>query len=371
MKVNHAYTLKSGVVLKNRLFFAPISTLGSNQNGEVSQSECDFFAKRTGAVGAIVVASAYVSMAGKAYANGLSVSNDVYLKSLEQLAKSIQKNDTKAILQIYHGGAMTHYFPQQARHFCVSQQSNLLFPDKTYTELTDDMIETILLDYEKAVKRAVMAGFDGVEIHAANSYLPNQFLMTSWNSREDKWGGSLANRLRFTQELLTRAQKVITANAKKPFALGLRLSLEDSMAETVEAKQVSLQESLLAIQLLNESDFDYIHVTSHAILQEVSFAGETFNLLKMLQVMSPTIPIIGCGNLLHGTEIEEALAETELVSACRPFVLLPDWAELILANQPIEIPPINFTGKTRQELAIPRNLWQGVKESASWYSYQI
>ncbi|MBP1040844.1 hypothetical protein I6N95_07490 [Vagococcus sp. BWB3-3] len=368
MTVNSTIVLPSGVVLKNRLLFAPISTLDSDITGRASQGELAFFAERTGGVGGIVVASAYVSLVGKAYEHGLSVSHKSHISHLSQLAKIIQKNGTKAFLQIYHGGAMTH-FVRQPQYFCVSQASANL-GNVAYTELGEKEIEQIVLDYEKGIERSILAGFDGVEIHASNSYLPQQFLMSSWNQRTDRWGGVLNNRLRFLTEIIQRGLKVIDRLAKKPFALGVRLSLEDNTSSVVSVRQQSFRESLLIIQALNDYPLDYIHVTSHDILQTVMVENHPYQVLRLLKVMSPKVPLIGCGNLLQPDDIESALENCQLVSACRPFVLLPKWADQIIQGQEVQLPVLNMSGSDRQLLRIPRRLWKSVKESTDWYLYR-
>lgn len=368
MRVNEPLILSSGVELKNRLFFAPISTLDSTLNGLVSTSELNFFARRTGDVAAIVVASAYVSSAGKAYEHGLGVSHDSQLSSLKQLAKTIQHSGTKAFLQLYHGGGMT-YFVKHPRYFCVSQESENLGSVR-YEELDEEGIEAVIQDYEQAIIRAIKAGFDGVEIHASNSYLPQQFLMPSWNQREDRWGGCLVNRLRFLSEIIERGKRVIENHATQPFALGVRLSLEDTMVIDKKERQQSFYDSLLIIQALNDYPLDYLHVTSQDILQRVMMESQSVDLLGILKVMSPNVPIIGCGNLLQSVDIEKALGQCQLVSACRPFVLQPEWAKLVIEEEPIELAETELTGKERQRLVIPRRLWKSVQESADWYHYR-
>ncbi|MGO3732690.1 MAG: hypothetical protein ACTJHC_05870 [Vagococcus sp.] len=370
MTVAESFKLPSGVTLKNRLVFAPISTLASETNGSVSKEDISFFSKRTGDVGAIVIASAYVSLQGKAYENGLSVSQDWLIPSLKKLVKTIQRDGTKAFLQIYHGGAMTHYYPGNQELTCVSQTSPCLLEGKTYEELTEANIEDIMVSYEKAVKRALKAGFDGVEIHAANSYLPNQFLMSSWNHRTDKFGQTLANRFTFLKDLITRCQVVIEKESDRPFALGIRMSLQDSMCMTDSDKEQSVKESIFYLHELDALGLDYIHVNSHDILGQVMIDGQSVEWLEALNVIIEQTPLIGCGNILHAQDVAQALVKSELVSACRPFIFEPEWASKILNDIPIELVDDSENKKLREELAIPRNLWRSVNHSKEWYLYK-
>ncbi len=371
MKVNEPIQLPSGVVLKNRLLFAPISTMEDAPDGKVTKDELSFFAQRTGDVGAIVIASAYINQEGKSYGNNLSVSHDHYIDSLKALPQIIQQNDTKVFLQLYHGGAMAEGQVEHFKPVCVSKNSRRLTEGKEYHELTESDIHRIISDYEVAVERGIKAGFDGIEIHCANSYLPNQFLMPSWNERRDQWGGELKNRLRFIETLIQKIKQVIYLKAEKPFVLGIRLSLEDAFLGSQEERDTSFKESLIVLKELDRMGLDYIHTTSSNALEIKEIDGQKIDLLKLLNQFAVTTPIIGCGNLLQAKDVEKALMNTELVSACRPFVFNPDWAKKIQQGQRVELPSTGIDWQLRQRLNIPRNLWKGIESSPDWYLYKF
>lgn len=371
MQVNETIQLVSGVTLKNRLIFAPISTMEDAPDGKVTKDELSFFAQRTGEVGAIVIASAYINQEGKSYGNNMSVSHDHYIESLKELPRVVQQQDTKVFLQLYHGGAMAEGQVEHFKPLCVSQTSSRLTEGKEYQELTDLGIEQIISDYKDATLRAIKAGFDGIEIHAANSYLPNQFLMPTWNLRKDKWGGSLENRLRFLDVLIDQIKEVIAINQKKPFALGVRISLEDAFLETQEERDASFKEALGILKILDDKDLDYLHITSSNALEKKEFNGQKIELLKLLKRFVEKTPLVGCGNLLQSKEVEEALEFSDLVSACRPFVFTPDWAKKIQQGELVELPSAELNWRLRQELNIPRNLWKGIQSSPDWYLYKF
>lgn len=368
MLVNQPLTLPSGVVLDNRLICAPISTLDSMPSGNVSELEYDFFKERAGDVGAIVVASAYVSYDGKAYEHGVGVSHDGHIASLTKLARVIHQNNTKAFLQIYHGGAMTQFLKGKETHVCVSPNSQQMQEDKEFIELTEEMIQDIFVQYEKAVVRAIKAGFDGVELHAANSYLPNQFLMKSWNRREDKYGGSIQGRLLFLEELITRCQAVINKEAKQPFALGVRLSTQDMFVTDKKIREEMLKETVYVFNRLNELHLDYIHLATSNALEVVEIDGHELSLLQLLKEAAPDTLLVGNGNLLEIDDINEALKMSDMVSACRPFVLLPNWASYLLKGQESTLPSgdeVDF----KETRYLTDNLWNSFLASKDWYLY--
>lgn len=370
MSIEESFELKCGLTLKNRVVFAPISTLSCHIGGEVSDQDSAFYQKRSNAVGAIVLASAYISQNGKAYEGGIGISHNRHITGLSKLAKIIQKQGSKAIIQLYHGGAMTTYNKGVRKSYCVSKKSERLDSTHFYEELTFETIETIYQAYEAAVVRAISAGFDGVEIHAASNYLPYQFLTPSWNCREDSYGGDLKGRLKFIVELIARLRTSIDEHASSPFALGIRISEVDSSLEGDEKWQ-SFQTTLLTIQELNDLPLDYIHMASSDCLEEIDIEGRMYAKLKLLTTLSPSVPLISCGGLLHREDVKEALSHTPLVSACRPFIFLPSWADSIISgNEAVKFVERPLTGSVRQELAIPRQLWRSVKESKDWYMYK-
>lgn len=365
MKVTESFCLPSGLELKNRLIFAPVSTMENSVTGEVTADEINFYKQRTGDVAAIVIASASINAKSKAYGNGLSINHDRSIPSLTKLSNTIKSNGTKAFIQLYHGGAMA----EASEVVCVSENSNRLDKQKKNKELTDKEIGDILVEYELAILRAIKAGFDGVEIHAANSYLPNQFLMPSWNLREDKWGGSITNRLLFLKEIIFRGQKVIKKHSNKPFSLGVRLSLNDMLMDEIELEK-SFVETLVMLSELDEIGLDYIHVMSGNILEKKSIKGVEVKLLALLKEVLKKTPLIGCGSVLQPSDCSKALELSELVSACRPFIIEPKWAKHILTGQQIVLNNIEIDGQFRQNYHLPRNLFKAIKSSPDWYFYQ-
>lgn len=370
VSVEESFELKCGLVLRNRLFFAPISTLSCHLGGEISEEDLEFYDMRSSSVGAVVLASAYVSQKGKAYEGGIGISHNRHIPGLNKLVRTIKKQGAKAIVQVYHGGAMTLYNRDIRKSFCVSKGSQNLNPTHLYDELTLVTIEQIYQEYEEAVVRAISSGFDGVEIHAASNYLPFQFMSPNWNHREDSYGGDLKGRLKFTKELISRLKRCIDKHTSSPFALGIRLSEVDTSLEAEEQDQ-SFKTTLLTIQELNDLPLDYIHMASSDCLEEVQLEGRTYSKSSLLTTMSQSVPLIMCGGLLKKADVVAALAHSPLISACRPFIFLPNWAgDILTGAKEIVIEERALTGAVRQELRVPRVLWKSVKESKDWYMYK-
>lgn len=92
--------------------------------------------------------------------------------------------------------------------------------------LLNEEIEQVIIDFGKATKRAIQAGFDGIELHGANTYLLQQFFSPHSNRREDKWGGSIDNRTKFIVKVIEQVNKIVKEE-KSEFIVGYRLSPEE------------------------------------------------------------------------------------------------------------------------------------------------
>ena len=140
------------------------------------------------------------------YPSQMGIYSDVHLEGAKKIAQALKKDGNKAVMQIHHGGRMA--IGRFINHQDVVAPSDLQrkFPVRALTEIE---IEEIIADFGRATKRAVEAGFDGVEIHGANHYLLQQFFSVLTNHRTDKWGGSLENRMRFPLAVVREVKRVV------------------------------------------------------------------------------------------------------------------------------------------------------------------
>lgn len=123
--------------------------------------------------------------------------------------------------------------------------------------LTDAEIEAIVRDFGETTRRAIEAGFDGVEIHGANGYLLQQFFFSPHtNRRNDRWGGDLNKRLTFPLAVVDEVKRVVAAHANKPFVVGYRFSPEEP-----EEKGITMDDTLKLVDVLADKQLDYLHVS--------------------------------------------------------------------------------------------------------------
>ena len=165
--------------LSNRLTMPPMATAKSNENGEVTQELCDYYAEKSagGYIGLIISEHSYINPEGKASKGQLSIAKDSDIEGLEKLTATIHQNHTITFAQINHAGGLakeeiTGHQPLSASSVEMPKGSrSKVVP----TEMTQEDIQKVITDFAAAALRAKKAGFDGVEIHAAHGYLLTQF----------------------------------------------------------------------------------------------------------------------------------------------------------------------------------------------------
>ena len=227
-KVLDELKLKSGVLLKNRVFVSPMTIQSAFYDGGVTEDMIEYYGHRSGDAGAVVVESAFVEVNGKGFPGALGIDKDDKILGLSKLAKAIKDKGSRAFIQLYHAGRMA--WPEYnggAEPIAPSPVPALRPNAPIPREMTEDQIENMINLFADGARRAIKAGFDGVEIHGANTFLVQQFFSPHSNRREDKWGGNRDNRARFAIEVLKAIKNVIKEERKEDFVIGYRFSPEE------------------------------------------------------------------------------------------------------------------------------------------------
>ena len=188
----------SGVELPNRLLMAPMTTYSGHPDGTISDGEVAYLRRRAaGGFGAIITAACYVDRAGQGFVGQWGCDREERLPSLQRAADAIRSAGAVAILQIHDAGRMSDpqilEGPPRSASAVAALRPGALLP----RPLSHAEVLASIAAFAAAARRAVQAGFHGVEIHGANTYLPQQFFSPHSNRRDDAWGGDLARRLRY------------------------------------------------------------------------------------------------------------------------------------------------------------------------------
>lgn len=177
---------------------------------------------------------------------------------MRQVAQALKKDGNNAILQVHHGGRAAIGQAISGQDVVAPSQVDFSFLDYPIRELTADEIDDIIKDFGKATRRAIKAGFDGVEIHGANHYLIQQFFSKLSNFRTDKWGSSLEKRTAFPLAVVAEVMDVVAKEAPQDFIVGYRISPEEIHGDAIG---YTYQESVQLIAEVVKYQLDYIHLS--------------------------------------------------------------------------------------------------------------
>ena len=355
------FTFKNGVTLKNKVVMAPMTTMSSFYNGMVSKDELAYYAKRAGGPGMVITAVANVTPNGKGFEGELSATSDEMIPSLRSLAETIQSKGAKAVLQIFHAGRKTFARIIGGEQPVSAGTVKALYPEDSETPraLTSDEVEAIIKDFGQATKRAIIAGFDGVELHGANTYLLQQFFSENSNQRTDKWGGNRDERMTFAKAVIKEVQSVIDKYATKPFILGYRLSPEE-----IEKPGIRLEDSLYFVENIKH-DVDYIHLSMGSYLRTSLNNPEDKKpiLNYFIETIEPEVPLIGLGSVETPTDAQEVINKgASLVAMGRELLREPNWVEKVQRNDENSI-RTTISASDMDELSIPTVMQTYLKTS--------
>lgn len=324
------YTLRNGVTVKNRIAMSPMTEQSSFEDGSITSDEIAYYHLRAGGVGLLITGCANVNDLGKGFEGELSVAHESMLPGLSRLANAIKVNGTKAILQIFSAGRMSHSSILRGKQPVSASAVAAVRPDaETPRSLSEDEIEQTITDFAKATQLAIDAGFDGVELHGANTYLLQQFFSPHSNRRTDRWGGSLENRMRFPLAVVDACAKVVS-QAGRPFILGYRVSPEE-----IEKPGIRLSDTLALVKQLNQKPIDYLHV-SLADAWGTSIVDQTDKqpvFEKIQAVLAADLPLMVVGHLATPTQVEKLMnVNVDFAALGRELIREPKWVQKAAAG---------------------------------------
>lgn len=349
-KYKKSFTFRSGLTVKNRVMMAPMTNRMSFHNGDLTQDELDYYALRTGELGAVITAAANVSPNGKGWEGEFSVDSDDNLPSLISLASTIQKNDTKAIIQLFHAGRMTNKKVLRGEQ---PVSASAIPAERPNAEIPRALMESEILgiieDFKAATIRSYQAGFDGIELHGANTYLIQQFFSPHSNRREDKWGGSLEKRVRFIEKLVDGVL-ALREDFDRPFLIGYRFSPEE-----YENPGIRMEDTLFLVDKLADKALDYLHISLNQY-DRVS-QSDAYQEQSILQYIHKKIdgrlPLVSVGGIQRGKDLQDAMQDSELAALGRVLLTEPHWVKKVFNDREEEL-RLTIAPEDYEELKIKR-----------------
>ncbi len=305
-------TFRRGLTIPNRIALAPMQSLSALEGGYVSNDTIRYYNHRSKAAGLLITEFHYVSESGgpaymPGYPSQMGIYSDVHLEGAKKIAQALKKDGNKAVMQIHHGGRMA--IGRFINHQDVVAPSDLQrkFPVRA---LTESEIEEIIADFGRATKRAIEAGFDGVEIHGANHYLLQQFFSVLTNHRTDKWGGSLENRMRFPLAVVREVKRVIAEAGAQNFIIGYRLS---------------------PVEAIVKEELDYIHLSLWGGYDsKPEGADQSFGSL-FKAVLDDETKLIIVGNIFSEEAARDAVENyTDIIAVGRGTLVDPEFGQKIM-----------------------------------------
>ncbi len=329
-----------GLTLKNRVVMAPLTRSRAGEERMPNALMAEYYAQRA-SVGLMITEATVVSKQANGWRNSAGIYSDEQAEAWKQAVNAVHARGTPFFLQLWHCGRASHSSFQENGQLPVSASAIKLNAESIHTPIGKQPYETpraletnevplVVEDYRRAALRAKVAGFNGVEIHAANGYLIDQFLESKTNHRTDQYGGSLENRYRFLKEIVEAILTVWPANR-----VGVRLSPNGTYNDMGSS---DFRETFLFVaQQLNAYGLAYLHV-----IDGLAFGfhelGEPMALREFREVF--TGPLMGnCGYTQETAEVAIKDGSADLIAFGRPVISNPDLVERFSNGWPLNPPP--------------------------------
>ena len=240
--------------IRNRIVMAPMCINSASTSGVASESSYIHYVTRAiGGVGLIIVEATAVEARGRIRGNDLGLWDDTQIEGLKKITNQVKAYGAKIGIQLAHAGRKCEVEGEDIIAPSILEDERFRKPN----EMTLGDIKDVILAFKKAASRALEAGFDLIEIHAAHGYLLNQFLSPLTNKRTDEYGGGFENRIRLLKEVILAIKGVWPST----HPLGIRFS-----ATEYHPEGHGVEETIEVINELKDLGIDLIDVSSGGVV---------------------------------------------------------------------------------------------------------
>ncbi len=320
----------------NRLVMAPMTRSRAGTGGVPTPLTATYYAQRATA-GLIVTEAAHVSRDGIGYPWTPGIHTDDQVAGWSAVTNAVHAAGGRIFLQIWHVGRVSHpsIQPEQrlpiapsaiaAEGHLFTLQGRQPFVAPRALELSE--IGRVVGDFARSAQLAHDAGFDGVDLHAANGYLIDQFLRDGSNRRTDRYGGSVANRARFLMEVTEAVARVWGTDR-----VGVRLSPRNAYNSMTDSDPMATFS--YAAAELHRMGIAYLHVIEHGPGHPMA-TPEGCALLEALRTEFAGCFIVDGGRDRHSAESALAGCRADLVALATPFISNPDLVDRLARGLPL------------------------------------
>lgn len=304
-----------GLELKNRIVLPGMNTKMTKNKHDIGENLIAYHVTRAKAGCALnIFECVALSPAPHAYMY-MGLYNDHHVQQLKRLTDAVHEVGGKMGVQLWHGGFSPQLF--------FDETNTLETPDNLSVERIHEIVE----EFGHGAKRAVEAGFDVVELHAAHSYLPHEFLSPGMNNRTDEYGGSFENRCRFLFEIIIAIRKNIPENM--PFFMRVGC-IDELMKENMTEEEIVEFINRSADLGVDLADISRGNAMSFATVYEVPPFNlpHGFNIENIYKIKKQIkIPVMGVGRIKTGELANKVIEEGkfDLVAIGRAQLTDPDW----------------------------------------------
>lgn len=355
-----AYSL-AGLDLPNRMVLPPMTRSRAGAGNVATPLMAQYYAQRATA-GLIISEGTQISPEGQGYAWTPGIHSDAQIAGWKLVTDAVHAQGGRIFAQLWHVGRVSHVDLQPGGAAPLSASALQAEGVKVFVDpqglgpqagvggmvqhsmpraLREDEIAGIVAQYAQAARNALAAGFDGIELHAANGYLINQFIDSQANTRTDGYGGSLPKRLRFLQEVV---QAVVAVMG--PERVGVRLAPLTTLNGTVDDTPQATY--LAAAKLLDDCGVAYLHIA------EVDWEDAP----EMPQAFREALRMVYRGTLIYAGKytLDKAQAAlqagwADLIGFGRAYIANPDLPYRLQHGVPLNAPdPSTFFGGAERGL---------------------
>ncbi len=334
--------------LKNRIVMPPMTRSRAGKGDVATPLMAEYYKQRASA-GLIISEGTQISKQGQGYAWTPGIYSNEQVNGWKLVTEAVHSANGIIFAQLWHVGRVSHTSLQENNQLPVSSSALVAEGVKVFIDpdgkgpengvgemiqhsmpraLTIAEIKEIVSDFAKAAKNAIDAGFDGIELHAANGYLINQFIDSQANNRTDEYGGSLENRLRFLKEIVIAVSEILGSNK-----VGVRLAPLTTLQGTIDDNPIETYTE--AVKLLNSLEVAYIHIAEadwdDAPVMPIEFKETVRNNYKGTLIYS---------GKYTAERAEQALNDgiADLIGFGRPFIANPDLPYRLQKGLPLNEP---------------------------------
>ena len=371
--MKHLHTplsLKNGKTIKNRFFKGAMSEqiTHSNRPDDAYAKLYDTWAK--GGAGVLVTGNVMVDYTALGSMGDVVIEDERDLHLLKNWAKAGTQNDTVLLMQINHPGKQSpkDLSPTPVAPSAVGLSGALAKFFNPPRALSENEITDIINRFGTAAHIAQKAGFSGVQIHAAHGYLISQFLSPVHNVRDDKWGGSLGNRMRFLMMIYHKVREMTGDD----FIVSVKLNSADFQKGGFdEDDSVQVVDALVkaGIDLVEISGGNYESPTMLSGVKDSTRQREAYFLDYAKKVRAVcTVPLVITGGFRSEQVMNDAVSsgDVDMVGLAKPFAIQPDLPNQIANGtyRTLDLPPIR-TGIASIDKVV------GSMIEMDWYMYQM